>query len=308
MLAYNSHTPSVPKEDIVEPTAESRGEIGVERPERQQRRLLRARRRPPPQFNYTLEHLTLVLLYKVRAQAIRDGDMPRETHFTFRPFLFLRYLDTWPVRGVPSPDHPHAPPCDLPLLHVQRGNPHQVFPGQQQRGPSAAAAPAPYPDLGPQCCLHHRISSSRKGSSTPARRAHGSLAPEHLHEIDPGNYAERDIFREECGFPAEESPSSSTPPPSPPPPPAFASRRGLLRRKDSLEADVRQTPTRCGGARAPKRWRMMPSLSQSTPAPDDEESVRPEGDGDETATDEASDEGGFASNGGEWNMRPMQLR
>ena len=52
----------------------------------------------------------------------------------------------------------------------------------------------------------------------------------------------------------------------------------------------------------------MPSLSQSTPAPDDEESVRPEGDGDETATDEASDEGGFASNGGEWNMRPMQLR
>ena len=40
----------------------------------------------------------------------------------------------------------------------------------------------------------------------------------------------------------------------------------------------------------------------------EEEAVRPEGDGDETATDEASDEGGFASNGGEWIMRPMQLR
>ena len=52
---------------------------------------------------------------------------------------------------------------------------------------------------------------------------------------------------------------------------------------------------------------MMPSLSQSMPD-DDEEAVRPEGDGDETATDEASDEGGFAYNGGQWNMRPMQLR
>ena len=51
----------------------------------------------------------------------------------------------------------------------------------------------------------------------------------------------------------------------------------------------------------------MPSPSQSTPD-NDEEAVRPEGDGDETATDEASDEGGFASNGREWIMSPMQLR
>ena len=67
--------PSVSKEDIAEPATESRGEICVERPERQQRRLLRARRRPPPQLDDALEHLTLVLLFKVFESASKPFAM-----------------------------------------------------------------------------------------------------------------------------------------------------------------------------------------------------------------------------------------
>ena len=151
-------------------------------------------------------------------------------------------------------------------------------------GPSATE-----PSLKPQCCFHR--ASSRRGRRSPppppVRRTPGT-----------GDYVERDIFREDDIARLEESPTSSTPPPSPPPPPSFASRRGLLQRKEfsgGLEAEELSHPP-CSAPRAPpKRWRLMLSLSQSTP---DEEEVAVGGDEEEeeTGTD-PSDEGGFMSNG-----------
>ena len=86
--------------------------------------------------------------------------------------------------------------------------------------------------------------------------------------------------------------------------PSFASRRGLLQRKEfsggfdaaaSAAADaVRRNPP--GSAtRPPKRWQLMLSLSQSTPDEEEGEGDEEEEEEEETGTD-PSDEGGFVSN------------
>ena len=225
--------------------------------------------------------------------------------------LFFRYLDTWPVRGVPSPDLRAT--CELPVHH--RRSQHQVLADEELGPPAAALAQLtepPYPSLKPQCCFH-RVSSRRRRSPPPppVRRTPGSLA-EHHPGIIPGDYLEGDIFRE-GDIALGESPTSSTPPPSPPPPPSFASRRGLLQRKEfggGLDAVLRHPP--CSATRAPKRWRLMLSLSQSTPDEeevegDDNEDEEEEEEEEETGTD-PSDEGGFVSNGVSvlrGNPRPM---